>query len=856
MAAMLNRFAPPETGPAEPKQPAWKTANANAAMARKNSERSISVTATPPPAPAPTPAASRTTTPYDNVRSGSNSRPDTDTSGAYSDTDDGGISRGDPASDTDYESTGMTDIPSGYDDTDLSDDNDSIRPSSAPPTSTLFGVSMKKALSRPADRVEQAERKAERLEQAEIRRGTDNHIFLSDSELSVSASGMSGNEADRRTRSRHLSSLERIIANSDNRAQAKERVRNEEPPTLSTFDEENMTPKDHRDTAERGRDLIGKLLGQRMKQPPVTSPQNQSSPPEPIKQKSESERVVVEPVSSAKPPTPPPLPDEAGSPTAEQKTASGLSQEKLKLFGGGKIGKFKMAALVVKKAKEEERKSLERPKNPEPEPEEPEPEPEVETLVVPPAPVPKVVPVAPSISPAMSLRVDIDRLSTQRITAGLKPEKHGSVEVCLLKNGEELASEKRFLSVSAGGLYMATYFTLLECDGYVETTSQKLSGTSEKLCDLTKCSIEVKQSSLSLCGFTISVLLNRDNARGVVLKPNRLGDLLEWGSVIQQCVDLLTVASKVGGALSPNLTTKRDARGRVFRLPGQTDEVDTNSSRSKAAEHSIWRVNLAKEDKDRLAATERFEARATKAGVIPSGIDASNQLMSHLYDATKRKDNQQSYSEMLVNPLPVSSKGKVFHMHEETDPLLQQVLKLRSSDGPRLPNPPPQNRQDQPTPQPGYSLLDSTKGTRLGANPSNAPYLNNATKRGASYSSGFDWLDGYRDMVRELDEMEFSTSRTLGYLNESNKYYKGADTASSLYSKTIPPNGGVVNATRGVLPSQRGTPSSSSLYSGDPSARVSYQLPGPLLTPGATVPMLYNLNMKDFTPPAMNPYAY
>ncbi len=58
----------------------------------------------------------------------------------------------------------MTDIPSGADDSELSDmDADLMnRPNSAPPT--LFGMNLKKALSRPADRVEQAERKAERME--------------------------------------------------------------------------------------------------------------------------------------------------------------------------------------------------------------------------------------------------------------------------------------------------------------------------------------------------------------------------------------------------------------------------------------------------------------------------------------------------------------------------------------------------------------------------------------------------------------------------------------------------------------------------------------------------------------------
>jgi hypothetical protein len=169
-------------------------------------------------------------------------------SGAYSDTDDGGISRGDPRSDSEYESTGMSDIPSGYDDTDYSESEGDMhnRPNSAPPTSTLFGVSMKKALSRPADRVEQAERKAERLEQ-EVKYGggggNNTSMYLSDTDMSISVSGMSGNETERRPQqSRHLSSLERIIANStDNRAQSKQQHRERSDSNLSQFDDHNRT---------------------------------------------------------------------------------------------------------------------------------------------------------------------------------------------------------------------------------------------------------------------------------------------------------------------------------------------------------------------------------------------------------------------------------------------------------------------------------------------------------------------------------------------------------------------------------------------------------------------------------------
>jgi hypothetical protein len=199
-----------------------------------------------------------------------------------------------------------------------------------------------------------------------------------------------------------------------------------------------------------------------------------------------------------------------------------------------------------------------------------------------PALPPKMAPVQSSITPAMSLRVDIDRLSTQRISAGLKAEKHGACDVSLLKGGEEQEVKKKFLSVSAGGLYMATYFTLLDMDGYVDCTSRNLGGTSEKLCDLTRCQIEVTESPLSLCGFILSVILCRDKNRGVILKPSRLSDLLEWGSVIQQCVDLLVV-DDMSKTVEKKEETKRDFRGRVFKLPGQEEAENSNKARSNSA---------------------------------------------------------------------------------------------------------------------------------------------------------------------------------------------------------------------------------------------------------------------------------
>jgi hypothetical protein len=135
----------------------------------------------------------------------------------------------------------------------------------------------------------------------------------------------------------------------------------------------------------------------------------------------------------------------------------------------------------------------------------------------------------------------VDRLATQRTAAGLKAEKHGAVDVVLLKPNPSAAfasppqtshtfvynpnpargdpygnqnfnpnfnanfnfnhhraaerelpdAQRRFLSVSNGAVFVASYFVLLEAGGFVECSAVKRSASSEKVADLLACTVEV-----------------------------------------------------------------------------------------------------------------------------------------------------------------------------------------------------------------------------------------------------------------------------------------------------------------------------------------------------------------------------
>jgi hypothetical protein len=189
---------------------------------------------------------------------------------------------------------------------------------------------------------------------------------------------------------------------------------------------------------------------------------------------------------------------------------------------------------------------------------------------------------ATATSAVASVRRDVDRLATQRTAAGLKPEKHGLVDLLMLKSTPQPPSlssssfspfssssssstygahgqqqqqqqqprefvynptpmrdrpnnqnnqnvgnmfgagggrgysssaattagaggrhdqqqddepdvERRFVSVSNGSIYVASYFTLLDTGGFVECSNLKRSATSEKVADLLKCTVEVRQ---------------------------------------------------------------------------------------------------------------------------------------------------------------------------------------------------------------------------------------------------------------------------------------------------------------------------------------------------------------------------
>jgi hypothetical protein len=150
-------------------------------------------------------------------------------------------------------------------------------------------------------------------------------------------------------------------------------------------------------------------------------------------------------------------------------------------------------------------------------------------------------PLAAAASAVQSVRRDVDRLATQRTAAGLKAEKHGAVDVVLLKPNPSAAlarlhhtsptfvynpnpargdpygnqnfnpnfnanfnfnhhraaerelpdAQRRFLSVSNGAVFVASYFVLLEAGGFVECSAVKRSASSEKVADLLACTVEV-----------------------------------------------------------------------------------------------------------------------------------------------------------------------------------------------------------------------------------------------------------------------------------------------------------------------------------------------------------------------------
>lgn len=148
---------------------------------------------------------------------------------------------------------------------------------------------------------------------------------------------------------------------------------------------------------------------------------------------------------------------------------------------------------------------------------------------------------AAAVSAVTLVRRDVDRLATQRTAAGLKAEKHAAVDVVLFKpnprspttfahhqrfvyNPNPMGSgsngnfnnqhfntqnhnfnhqnqepepalpdaQRRFLSVSNGSIFVASYFTLLDGGGFVEcSTVKRGGGSSEKIAELGKCTVEV-----------------------------------------------------------------------------------------------------------------------------------------------------------------------------------------------------------------------------------------------------------------------------------------------------------------------------------------------------------------------------
>ena len=1028
MAMMLNRFAPPDAGPSEPKAPAWKLANSQAAARRKAEYEESGRASGPPPAPAPTPvpsgANSRSETPHGSaslsrpgtdMRSdmGSISRPGTDMSGAYTSEDDDygrGRSTGRQVSDSDYESGGMTDIPSGADDSELSDDGgagDAYRPSSAPPT--LFGVSMKKALSRPADRVEQAERKAERMEADTHRVGSRDSFgasayygadasgaYFSESELSMTTTNVSGSESDRKP-SKQLSTLERIMGKAaetaraqqaqqggggggpDHRAQAKssgppmteaearrhavsyaagplDRAAGRAPPprghrltdqTLTWEEDSTRTPAEHRASAARGRDLISRIIHKagggggggvggagldgaadrrrvmgldpdaRMDVRPAADPA-----PRPYQVTHAQEQAARAAFDSAL---------QGGSGGGGEEAAVHVKDAAAKFGGvahhaaGEEVPAWKKknleaamaaresaAAWVASKAKGSADCSADATLLDDSGENEAGAANDLASSSSSSSSSASGLPPPPPgafqfgggggssggvLSAVMALRRDIDRLATQRASAGLKPEKHGALEVVLLtapdsahwsarapqRGSAAVAKEaepaKRFLSVSTGALYLATYFTLLDTDGFVDCHGRAAlgrrgggSGSSEKVCDLLKASVEVEESGLSLCGFQLKILRSAADGSGdgIILRPTRLAEFMEWASVIQQVVDEASVTAQLLKGLPDGEQRRRDARGRLFRMPGDTQGLlggggggGTADSRYASTKRDLYRLQMAEErDKRRLLAEglEQQASAAAAGSVEPSGAEASGRLMQALYDVANRP---RAVAEQTDAAARAATAGRVAtattrpmaflfeatkdrHVfefdHAEADRMMADLERLKQAPL-RLPKPPATGSGGG---KPDYSIgtiLDATSGSRLGPSPVNRAlfFRGFARKDGKAYSAGLSWLEDYRAMQKELDAMEFSTDRTLGYL---------ADHKHRFYAMA---HGDHANSGGGGQQRHVATKASASV----PGGGVATASPGLLSRhPAAAVPMLADINPKQFGAQALSVYDH
>ena len=122
--------------------------------------------------------------------------------------------------------------------------------------------------------------------------------------------------------------------------------------------------------------------------------------------------------------------------------------------------------------------------------------------------------------------------------------------------GEGAKAERRFLSVSNGGLFMAAYYTLQSDGGFVECSASKRSTSSEKLCDLARCCVEIQESNLSLCGFVLRISKAVDQSEAFILRPSRLAEFMEWASVVQQAVDKVTVERELRGTGSQRVARR------------------------------------------------------------------------------------------------------------------------------------------------------------------------------------------------------------------------------------------------------------------------------------------------------------
>ena len=320
---------------------------------------------------------------------------------------------------------------------------------------------------------------------------------------------------------------------------------------------------------------------------------------------------------------------------------------------------------------------------------------------------------------------------------------------------------------------------------------------------------------------------------------------------------------------------RRDARGRLFKMPGGADPTaavgpglvaDSDDGRYAATKRDLYRLQAQQDWEQRQAMAAALERAATESGSLTAtGVDASNKMMAALFDVTNRPHRVQAEHEAAAAARAAAAAARVdggprgfggggglksafvfeatkdrhvFDLQAEGDGLMDDLRRLQNQTPLRLPAPPAPDPRTGATRSLG-TILDATRGHRLGPSPVNQAifFRNFARKDGRAYSAGMSWLEDYRGLQAELDAMEFSTARSLGYLQENKHRF---------YAMPAPYADPVAAAKAAAA--RAPAPSSGQVRSSGPgSGGVAAAAPSLLSrAPSAAVPLLADVSQRQF----------